>query len=299
VLSIVALLVSLKAPVNVYTEKRMNIKIAVMIALASSMTVLAGFALKDADKNFIAANSGQSKIAQPEIAQPEIIQPGTAQGASNNMNRLNTHKTNSDRKTAVAKKQTISDALKLRYNAVSDNPQYPTIEDRIAALENMYPEQTIDPENVIDILSQPNAWKESENDGKGLHLSETELKDGRNFIEFDRERVAVMLPGDKIELPIKEMGGAVKVVIDSIKDEGDKTFTWNGHLEGAKEFMRVTITQGEGISVGAIETEKGNYALQSNDNKGWIASTDILMKHHPRDGLLDGHDHSPTDHNHE
>jgi hypothetical protein len=275
----------------------MNIKIVTMIVLASSAVVIAGFAVnnssKNSEKNAVAATNNLSD-------QSEIMQNPT-----NATNSANTNQTFTEKTIAAVKKQKnttkITDALKLRYNAVSNNPQYPTIEDRIVALENMYPEQSIDPENLVDTLSQPTAWKDSAGDGKGLHLSEEHLKDGREFIEFDRERVAVMLPGDKIELPIKDLGGAVKVVIDSIKDEGANTLTWSGHVEGAKDFMRVSITQGDGISVGLIETENATYNLQSNDNKGWIASTAVLMKHDPADGLIvvDEHDHSATDHHHQ
>jgi hypothetical protein len=270
----------------------MNIKVVILIVLAASVTMLAGFALNNTDKN--STMTPENLSTQSEKAQDPI----------SDLTDIHTHQSAAEKITRTVKSQknttTITEALKLRYNAVSDNSQYPTIEDRIAALEHMYPGQSIDPENLVDTLSQPTAWKDSAGDGKGLHLSEEHLKDGREFIEFDRNRVAVMLPGDKIELPIKDLGGAVKVVIDSVKDEGANTLTWSGHVEGAKEFMRVSITQGDGISVGLIETENATYNLQSNDNKGWIASTAVLMKHDPADGLIvDEHDHSATDHHHD
>jgi hypothetical protein len=198
-------------------------------------------------------------------------------------------------KTSATK---MNEAVAHRYKAVSDNPQYPTIEERVIALEQLYPEQQIDPEKVVDALSQPTAWKESAPAGKELLLSDKHANDGREFIEFDRERIAVMLAGDKIELPINDLGGAVHVVIDSVINEDSNTLTWNGHVEGAKEFMRVTITQGDGISVGLIETEKGSYTLQSNDNKGWIASNTVLMQHDPIDGLVPDEEHSTPDHHH-
>jgi hypothetical protein len=268
----------------------MNNKMISVIAFASSAAILIGVLAKN-------QNSEQTNTAATDLSTQTATMPDDTA-----INQTSAHKvpnTKNLRFGSLKTHKSITDVLKKRYAAVSDNPQYPSIEERVAALEKMYPDQTIDAEQVIDTLSQPTAWKNSSTEGKGLPLTQAEMTDGREFIEFDRERVAVMLPGDKIELPIKDLGGAVKVVIDSIKDEGDKTLTWNGHLEGVNEFMRVTLTQGVGISVGLIETENATYNLQSSDNKGWIASTKVLMKHDPTDGLIDEHDHSATDHHHD
>jgi hypothetical protein len=201
--------------------------------------------------------------------------------------------------TAPQKKS--SDMLNRRYQAVSDNPNYPTIDDRIAELQNMYPEKTFDAEQVVDTLSKRSAWKETDKKTDGTPFSEKELNDGRDVIEYDRERIAVSLPGDKLELPIQQIGGSVITTIESVTQEGNNTTTWIGRVEGkgATEVMRVVITQGDGISVGSIETDKGNFTLQSNDNKGWIASNDKLFKHDPRDGMLSEQDHPPHIHEHD
>jgi hypothetical protein len=283
--------VTAKTQVNLLPgDKNMNNKVISVIAFASSAAILIGVLAKN-------QNSEQTSTTTTDLStQTAIMTEDTG------INQTSAHKvpnTTNLRFGNLKTNKNITDVLKKRYAAVSDNPQYPSIEERVAALEKMYPDQTIDAEQVIDTLSQPTAWKNSSTEGKGLPLTQAEMTDGREFIEFDRERVAVMLPGDKIELPIKDLGGAVKVVIDSIKDEGDKTLTWNGHLEGVNEFMRVTLTQGVGISVGLIETENATYNLQSSDSKGWIASTKVLMKHDPADGLIDEHDHSATDHHHD
>jgi hypothetical protein len=267
----------------------MNKKIFFLLALTSFVTLIIFFTTKKNDaESTIAANANLSEQSTPTIAgtHTEPTQP---------------HLANTMQPKAPKSLTKITDALVRRYQAVSDNPQYPTIEERVTALEQLYPEQTIDPEKVVDALSKPTAWKETASKttvGKELLLTPTEIQDGREFIEIDRERIAVMLAGDKIELPISDLGGAVPIVIDSVLDEGGNTLTWNGHVQDAKEFMRVTITQGDGISVGLIETEKGSYTLQSHDSKGWIASNKVLIRHDPADGLLTEHDHSETDHQH-
>jgi hypothetical protein len=266
----------------------MNAKIIFLLALTSSAAIITIVLTKNHNtENAFAQIPSITEQPRMNATVSEIPKP-TQPHTTNTLVASNTPK--------MTKK--INETVARRYQAVSDNAQYPTIEDRVVALEQLYPEQKIDPEKVVDALSQPTAWKESAPAGKELLLSDKHANDGREFIEFDRERIAVMLAGDKLDLPINDLGGAVQIVIDSVVNEGSNTLTWNGHVEGAKEFMRVTITQGDGISVGLIETEKGSYTLQSNDNKGWIASNKILMQHDPVDGIAPDGEHSASDHHH-
>lgn len=54
--------------------------------------------------------------------------------------------------------QSISQ-LQQRYQAISDNPQYPDIESRQHALRQQNPSLRVSDEELIDLLSERNAWR--------------------------------------------------------------------------------------------------------------------------------------------
>ncbi|QEY18442.1 hypothetical protein D0C16_22125 [Cellvibrio sp. KY-GH-1] len=45
--------------------------------------------------------------------------------------------------------------------------------------------------------------------------------------------------------------------------------------------MLVSLTQGNGISLGRFDTPNGHYVIQVNDSQGWIASSSTLFKPNP------------------
>jgi len=171
----------------------------------------------------------------------------------------------------------LDDARK-RYSQVISNSRYPTLDARITALEALYPQQSFKPNELVDLLSEPNAWQPATTSTQELPLTPAQRNDGRKFIELKPERLLVMLPGDSLELPIEQLGANFQMKVDSREALPNGGFVLHGRLTNTDEVMRVTLTQTPGLSLAGIDTPKGHYVLQANDGRGWIASSDILFK---------------------
>jgi hypothetical protein len=123
----------------------MNTKIIFLLALTSSAAIITMVLAKN--------HSTENAFTQvPTITVQAAVHATT--GETQTLIQTHTMSTTVAPNTSkIAKK--ISGAVARRYEAISDNPQYPTIEERVVALEQLYPEKQIDPEKVVDALSQP------------------------------------------------------------------------------------------------------------------------------------------------
>ena len=207
------------------------------------------------------------------------LMPGDGVGASGKIARtpaVTVVDIDAEQKT-VALQNNESD----RYRAVSDNPQFPNLEQRIAELNHLYPYREFSSAEVLDLLAQSSAWESSSEIPESLPITDEQRNDGRAFIELNPERFQVLLPGDTLELPLEKLGMHLQIQIDSREPLANGGFTLHGHVLGSDELMRVTITQGPGLSLAGIDTPQGHIVMQANDTHGWIASSETLFKQDP------------------
>ena len=181
----------------------------------------------------------------------------------------------------TSKKEPVSADAEERYQTVSDNPRLASFKERLAELDQLYPYREFAPAEVLDLLAQRNAWQSSSDTSEGPPITDKQRADGRAFIEVNPERFMVLLPGDNIELPLEKLGMNLQVQIDSREPLPNGGFTLHGRVLGSDELMRVTITQGPGLSLAGIDTPQGHVVMQANDSHGWIASSETLFKQNP------------------
>ncbi len=167
-----------------------------------------------------------------------------------------------------------------RYQAIASE-QYPDLETRQATMRQHHPNLPIDADELVDLLSEPAAWRSLSQTPEHLPLTTEEKNDGREFIEINTKRWAALLPGDEIELPVTRAGARYTVIIDGIEKQSNDSMTWHGHLKNIDGPMLVSLTQGNGISLGGFDTPNGHYVIQVNDSQGWIASSSTLFKPNP------------------
>lgn len=168
-----------------------------------------------------------------------------------------------------------------RYRALSNNSNYPTLDARLHALRELYPYREFSPGDVLDQLAQTTAWEASAAIPDGLPITNAQRNDGRAFIELNPERLQILLPGDELDLPLEQLGMQLQMQVDSREPLANGGFTLHGHILGSAEPLRVTITQGPGLSLAGIDTPQGHVVLQANDTQGWIASSETLFKQDP------------------
>lgn len=216
--------------------------------------------------------------AQQELSKIGAVFSGTIMRSAPTVSKVES-KSNIDNKsnneTPSAKK--IED----RYKAISNNARLTTIEQRIGELNQLYPYREFSADEVLDLLAQSNAWESTSETSENLPITPSQRNDGRAFVEINPERFQVLLPGDTIDFPLEKLGMNLQVQMDSREALPNGGFTLHGHVLGSDELMRVTITQGPGLSLVGIDTPQGHVVMQANDTHGWIASSETLFKQNP------------------
>jgi len=186
-----------------------------------------------------------------------------------------------EKKSATASSFAQHHNSEARDQAVADDVQAPELEQRISDLNQLYPYREFSQSEVADLLAQPNAWESSAELPEGLLLTDEQRNDGRAFVELNPERFQILLPGDTIELPLEKLGMHLQVQVDSREPLANGGFTLHGHVLGGDELMRVTITQGPGLTLAGMDTPQGHIIMQANDTQGWVASSETLFKQNP------------------
>ena len=230
-------------------------------------------------KSYVNKTSGDSGTMLNGVNTLSSLSEKQMASANKNPHSAVTQNTTYIQNNKVEPKQLES--ARKRYSQVVTNSRYPTLDARITALETLYPQQSFKPNELVDLLAEPNAWQPT-SAIQELPLTPEQRNDGRKFIELKPERLLVMLPGDSLELPIEQLGGNLQMKVDSREALPNGGFVLHGRLTNTDEVMRVTLTQTPGLSLAGIDTPKGHYVLQANDGQGWIASSDILFKQEGR-----------------
>jgi hypothetical protein len=145
-------------------------------------------------------------------------------------------------------------------------------------MRDRQPNRSFDAEQVVETMAQSEAWVRVETPHDDLPLTPEEKFDGREFIRFNPSRIETLMPGDTLEIPIWQLGERYTMRVDYAETHPNGSVTWHGHLENFNDPHRVTITVGDGLSLGGIDTPGGHYVLQAHDESGWIASSETLFK---------------------
>ncbi|MEM9101109.1 MAG: hypothetical protein AAGB12_02195 [Pseudomonadota bacterium] len=152
-----------------------------------------------------------------------------------------------------------------------------TLSKRITTIAQRRPDLELDASQIESLLNEPDAWGWTDNT-EGLRLSDEELVDGREFIQFESMRVEVLMPGDKIRLPIRQLGQAYEVSINSVVQNQGKSMTWSGVFIEEGNQYDINITQSDRLTYAGINTPQGHYEMKAYNGKGWIVSSGTLFK---------------------
>lgn len=193
----------------------------------------------------------------------------------------------------------VSESAQRQSASASDRAQV-ELNQRIQTMQARRPGERFDPEQVRDALARDTAWREPDSDiSADIPLSEEELYDGRQLIQFDRLKLETLLPGDTLDIEISDTGQRYTAIIERVQQHDYHSISWYGRIEGSDgQSYSVNFTQGENLTLGGLDTPDGNYQLQAHGDSGWIASSGALFKI-PEDGSTDAiYPSDVTDHQH-
>lgn len=175
----------------------------------------------------------------------------------------------------------ISDALEERYQTISENDQYPTLSSRLSALDARRPDAHLSPEDVLSSMEKPAAWETRNEPGPNLNkLSQEELNDGRQFVNFDPIKVETLLPGDHMDIAVDSIGQVFDMRVDRVRIYEDDNVMWKGTITNA-EGGTVTITQSPEITIAAVVLTEDDFTLEAHGADGWIVDSSVLFKVEP------------------
>ena len=213
---------------------------------------------------------------------------------------------NADPKTLVSEKKESSKetgaaekSLEERYRLSSNNDIFPTLASRLEAIEARRPDLEITPEQVVLAIEKDHAWTPKTSKDPGIFsekLSDQQIYDGREFIDFDPLKVETLMPGDHLDFTLDSAAVNFDVEIDDVKDFGDGNLMWIGTIENGGDQGFVTITQSSEVTLASVVIENADYELQSFGQDGWIADSRTMFYEHADNHVhpdgIDDHPHS-------
>ena len=134
-------------------------------------------------------------------------------------------------------------------------------------------------DEVAAAVARTTTWTATDTIHRELPLAEEEFTDGRQFLDLDSLKIETLMPGDQINVRVDEQAKDYKVTIDRIEKHDYNSISWYGHITGDDGHKyQVSVTRGEHLTVGGLDTPDGHFVIQAHGNKGWIASSQLLFK---------------------
>ncbi|MBK8969875.1 MAG: hypothetical protein IPM37_00340 [Hahellaceae bacterium] len=158
------------------------------------------------------------------------------------------------------------------------NPDYPTFADRVQEVMARRNGEVFDLRALWDASRQEEGWAAAQDTPEAPELSDAERQDGREFIQVNPLKIESLVPGDRLTLPINQIGQRYAVRIDNVRVQSGNAVTWTGHLEDVDQDHTVVITRGDTLIMAGITTPQGHFEMQARGDQGWIASSATLFK---------------------
>lgn len=168
-----------------------------------------------------------------------------------------------------------------RYALLSDNPDYPTLSMRLEEMQARRNGRSFSKTAVLQALEQPYAWESDPEAGANLPLTYEQKNSGRSFVRFSPMRLEVLVPGDRMLLPVPPEKTEYEMLVTQVDVESDGSVTWTGELVGLLSEHEVTLSRGNNLTVGGISTPTAFYAFQAHGHEGWMASSNTLSTQAP------------------
>lgn len=172
----------------------------------------------------------------------------------------------------------VSDAMEIEYDRLTDNPDYPAFTMRLAEMSSRRDGRTFSPQATLNALRKPVAWTAADEPGPHLVLSTEARHDGRVFVNLDQTRIEALVAGDEFDLPLLQENSVYRMRVESVEVGDHNDITWHGYLTDFANDNQVSITQGSTLTVAGITTPAGHYVLEAHQGSGWIAAGGDLFK---------------------
>lgn len=178
----------------------------------------------------------------------------------------------------------ITEELENRYRALSENEQFPTLSSRLNAINLRRPSSNYSPEEVLASMEKGAAWQGKNDPGVlSQKLTEEELNDGRQFLDFDQLKIETLMQGDHMSVAVDSIGQVFDMRVDQVKTFDDGNIMWKGTImNGAGGTVSITQSNNN-ITVASVILPEDDFTLESHGGDAWIVDSSVLFKIDPHE----------------
>ncbi len=191
----------------------------------------------------------------------------------------------SDLEQQPATNSFVDDELEKQYADINQNSNYPTLESRLQDLSfyGAFGDSPPTPQEILNLLQRESAWEQKNQPSEVLRqrLNKEELADGRQFVQIEPKRIQLLLPGDRLNVPVPQVGKPLIMTVDRIESSNPDAISWIGKINNQTESSDVHITRSDDLLLATMLTSDGHYTLETIKNEGWVVQTSTLFKINP------------------
>ena len=150
--------------------------------------------------------------------------------------------------------------------------------DILTASQQRRPQFRLDEQRLTQALHQQTIMQHSDAKTVAQHfaiLNETQLKDGRAFVQYDPYIIEGKFIGDHIKIDIPNTGQSYDGKVTDIEQVDSDIVRWRGDLDGVNGQMSnftVTQTMKDQYAIAVFHTPTGEYIMESKNGYGWVTS---------------------------
>ncbi|WP_410210143.1 metalloprotease secretion chaperone CpaB [Aquirhabdus sp.] len=148
----------------------------------------------------------------------------------------------------------------------------------LKASQQRRPQYRLDEQRLTQALHQQTIMQHSDAQTVAQHfsiLNDTQLKDGRAFVQYDPYIIEGKSIGDHIKIDIPNTGQSYDGKVTDIEQVDSDIVRWRGDLDGVNGQMSnftVTQTMKDQYAIAVFHTPTGEYILESKNGYGWVTS---------------------------
>ena len=120
-------------------------------------------------------------------------------------------------------------------------------------------------------FTTPTAWAEPEI-SPDLPQKYQRIGVSARALKIDHEKISALRSGDKIELPIPQLGQTFQMQVENVTRHGNGDRSLKGHIDDDETPYSVIMTEGKTITFATINTPGGSFTLEAEGDQGWIMS---------------------------
>jgi len=162
------------------------------------------------------------------------------------------------------------------HTAITAKPQ--TSAELLKAGQQRRPQFRFDAQRLAEALHQQVIMQRSDAKTVVQHfalLNDTQLKDGRSFVQYDPYIIEGKFVGDHIKIDIPNTGRSYDGTITDVEKVDDDIVRWRGDLDGVNGQMSnftVTQTMKDQYAIAVFHTPTGEYIMESKNGYGWVTT---------------------------